>query len=233
MEWDSTNGSVVWGLSTNQASYHGHWILTERDNRNKNHDHSQTVDPVLFVHSAEDPDTDNTKWVALLHNQTQGELVSGKGGLDINASIGGGGDGTLRVSGLSSVAAVASSGGTGASSKGILSYHVVEEATGTAGSPNVLTADETGRVLTDEGQTDLVYHSLPAAAAGISYTAIVQAGKGHRLTAQAGDTIRIAASVSSSGGYTEATTTGNTITLVAVNATEWYATSTQGTWTLN
>jgi folate-dependent tRNA-U54 methylase TrmFO/GidA len=62
-------------------------------------------------------------------------------------------------------------------------------------------------------------------------TFIVQDGDGIRITAASGDTIRIAGTVTAAAGYVESTTIGNTVTLVAINATEWMATAVNGTWT--
>jgi hypothetical protein len=87
-------------------------------------------------------------------------------------------------------------------------------------------------VATNEGATSKVERTLPSAAAGYEYTFVVQDSDGIRIIAAAGDTIRVAGSVSSAGGYAENTTIGSTITLVAINATEWIATSVNGTWTL-
>lgn len=101
----------------------------------------------------------------------------------------------------------------------------VEANTAGSGTPNALTATESWKVLTNEGATAANYHTLPTAVAGYVFTFVVQDADGLRVTASTGDTIRIAATVSSSGGYCESTTIGDSITLVAINATEWVATS--------
>jgi len=46
--------------------------------------------------------------------------------------------------------------------------------------------------------------------------------------AAAGDTIRIAANVSAAAGRIDSTTIGDSVTLKAINATEWVATSVVG-----
>lgn len=100
-------------------------------------------------------------------------------------------------------------------------------------SPNILTAGEVGKVFTNEGATAKNYHTLPAARAGLGpYTFVVQDADGMRIVAGAGDTIRIAASESAAAGLIECTTIGNTVTLIAINATEWVAVSYVGTWTV-
>lgn len=106
----------------------------------------------------------------------------------------------------------------------------VEANTAGVGSPNVLTVAETEAVLTNEGSTAKNYHTLPTAAAGLSYTFIIQDSDGMRITAGASDTIRLAGSVSVAAGYIDSTTIGSAVTLVAINATEWMATGLVGTW---
>jgi len=101
-----------------------------------------------------------------------------------------------------------------------------------SGAPNVLTADESGKVFSNEGSAAKNYHTLPTARAGLTFTFIVQDVDGVRVVADSGDTIRIAASESAAAGYIECATIGNAVTLVAVNATEWIATSYVGTWTV-
>ena len=108
----------------------------------------------------------------------------------------------------------------------------VEAVTAGVGSPNILTAAESGKVLTNEGATALVYNTLPAAAAGLEFTGIVKDTDGLRFTAGAGDTIRLAGSVSVAAGYVEATAIGCAVRLKAINATEWIATCIVGSWTV-
>lgn len=108
---------------------------------------------------------------------------------------------------------------------------LVEINTAGSGAPNVLTSSESDKVLTNEGSTAQNYHTLPTAAAGLTFTFVVQDGDGIRIVANTGDTIRVAGTVSASAGYTESTTVGDVITLIAINATEWIAISYIGTWT--
>lgn len=49
--------------------------------RTKDYDHAIPTDFTLFGHSSVDPDTDNTQWWSLTHNQTDAVLGVGKGGL--------------------------------------------------------------------------------------------------------------------------------------------------------
>jgi hypothetical protein len=54
-----------------------------------------------------------------------------------------------------------------------------------------------------------------------------------RITAVGDETIRVAGSVSATGGYIQNATIGSAIRLVAVNTTEWIAVSYVGTWTID
>ncbi|MFA7278776.1 MAG: hypothetical protein WC100_01665 [Sterolibacterium sp.] len=83
---------------------------------------------------------------------------------------------------------------------------------------------------TNEGASGLSSFTLPTAVAGYSYTFYVQDADGVRVTAAAGDTIRIAASVSATAGRIDSVTVGSSVTIVSINATEWVATSSLGIW---
>lgn len=113
--------------------------------------------------------------------------------------------------------------------RGALVAQMAVEARTTATSP---AASDSRKAYTNEGATSQVAVTLPAAAAGLEYTFIVQDADGIQITAAAGDTIRQAGSVSSSGGTATSTTIGDTLTLLAINATEWIAIASHGTWTL-
>lgn len=107
----------------------------------------------------------------------------------------------------------------------------VEASTSGSGSPNVLVALESNKVLTNEGATAVNYHTLPTAVAGYVFTFVCQDADGIRITANTGDTIRVIDKVTAAAGYIESTTIGSCVTLVAINAVEWYATSIKGVWT--
>ena len=109
----------------------------------------------------------------------------------------------------------------------------VEAVTDGVGSPNVLASSERGKIVTNEGAGAKAYNTWPGASAGMTFTFVVQDADGLRVTAAAGDTIRIAASACPAAGYIESTTIGDAVTLVAINATEWIATSYVGTWTVS
>lgn len=110
---------------------------------------------------------------------------------------------------------------------------LVEANTAGSGSPNVLIAAESRKLLTNEGATAENYHLLPTAVAGLDFEFVCQDTDGIRVTANTGDTIRIVGSVSASAGYIKSTVVGSAIRLKALNATEWLAVSVQGTWTID
>jgi hypothetical protein len=83
------------------------------------------------------------------------------------------------------------------------------------------------------GATAQTVCTLPTAAANLKYTFIVGDTDGVRVTAASGDTIRIAGTVSGAAGYVENATIGSTLTLVAIDATQWIATAVNGTWTFS
>jgi len=114
-----------------------------------------------------------------------------------------------------------------------LSSVLVEANTAGSGAPNQLTAQEAGIFQTNEGCTAENYQTLPSAVQGLRHSFIVQDADGMRITANSGDTIRIGASVSAAAGFVRCATVGAWIELVAVNATEWFARTDNGTWTID
>jgi hypothetical protein len=116
---------------------------------------------------------------------------------------------------------------------GFAAAQTVEASTAVAAGPNVLTAAESGKTLTNEGVAAQNYHTLPTARAGLRFTFVVQDANGIRVVAAADDTIRIGASVSPAAGYVESTTVGDVITLLAINAVEWVAVNYVEAWTVS
>jgi hypothetical protein len=122
----------------------------------------------------------------------------------------------------------------GASGKcALLVARLVEANTAGSGSPNILAVAESRTLLTNEGATAENYHTLPTAAAGYEFIFYCQDTDGIRVVANTGDTIRLGASVSASAGFVRSVAAGSCVTLVAINATEWVATSIVGTWTVD
>jgi hypothetical protein len=105
--------------------------------------------------------------------------------------------------------------------------------TGGSAAPYAISADKSGVTFTNEGATEQAYFTLPTAVAGATAKFIVQDADGIRVTAAAGDTIRLAGNVSAAAGYIASTTIGSTVTLTAINATEWVADSLVGTWSID
>lgn len=58
-------------------------VLTAAANKAKDHDHAAPADPTLFIQSDTDPDTLNTEWLSLAHNQTNAIIETGKGDLHL------------------------------------------------------------------------------------------------------------------------------------------------------
>jgi hypothetical protein len=75
----------IFFTSDDGDNYSNHnFIFTSWNNIGKDHDHDTlSTNPTLFIHSATDPDSDNTEYLAFSHNATTGTLWSGKGTVDI------------------------------------------------------------------------------------------------------------------------------------------------------
>lgn len=117
-----------------------------------------------------------------------------------------------------------------ADSSGVRLNRNVEANTAGSGAPNVLTAAERFKILTNEGSGAQNFHTLPAAAAGLEFSFVVQDPDGIRITAAAADTIRLGGTVSIAAGFVESLIVGSAITLECINATEWVALGFPGTW---
>ena len=66
-------------------------ILTNNANVFADHDHAAQTDPTLYIHSDTNPDTDNTQWISLTHDKTNGVIGLGSGAYtfpDGNVGIG-------------------------------------------------------------------------------------------------------------------------------------------------
>jgi len=109
----------------------------------------------------------------------------------------------------------------------------VEENTAGSGSPNVLTAGESGKVLSNEGSAATNYHTLPTAVAGLTFTFVnADASDLMRIVAGASDKIVVGATATKAAGYIESTARWDKIVLVAVDEEYWVAISFYGTWTV-
>lgn len=98
-------------------------------------------------------------------------------------------------------------------------------------SATLYTAD-LGVTLSNAGATALVALTLPPAEAGRELSFYVADVDGLRVVAAAGDTIRIGASLSAVAGRIDSTTIGSAVRLKCIDATEWVALASSGTWTV-
>ena len=53
----------------------------------KDYDHAAQTNPTLFIHSATDPDSNNTQWLSLTHDQTNGVITAGTGSIGISPKL--------------------------------------------------------------------------------------------------------------------------------------------------
>lgn len=116
-------------------------------------------------------------------------------------------------------------------STGIGSLNAARTVAAEITSPETIADTDSRKVITNEGAVGAVTYNLPAAAAGLEVIFIVHTAQNMVVTAATGDTIRIAAGVSSAGGTVTNGTVGGVLHLVCLNATEWFAISSTGTWT--
>ena len=54
---------------------------------NKDYDHAAQSNPTVFVHSATNPDTNNTQWGSLAHDQTDFVIATGTGDVKVTSNI--------------------------------------------------------------------------------------------------------------------------------------------------
>jgi hypothetical protein len=77
---DEARDQLLLGLD---SSIGNQLVITAYGNIGKDHDHAAQADPTLFVHSATDPDSDNTEWVSMYHDQTNSNIESGSGNINL------------------------------------------------------------------------------------------------------------------------------------------------------
>lgn len=96
---------------------------------------------------------------------------------------------------------------------------------------HVVLSTENNGVFTNEGAAGLATFTLPAASAGLTYIFIVENINGVKVQAVGDDTINLAGmETSAAAGFIQSVIVGSTITLVAINATEWMTIALNGTW---
>jgi len=64
------------------------WVLTDYDNRDRDHDHPVQTHPTLFIHSSKNPNADNNQWVSLHHDGTGSFIESPTGHVNITGAAG-------------------------------------------------------------------------------------------------------------------------------------------------
>ena len=94
-----------------------------------------------------------------------------------------------------------------------------------------LTIAESGTVQTNAGAVGAAAWTLPGAAPGLEYIFVVMAAQQLRVTPAAGDVIYINAVGADAAEYWCADAIGESVHLIAVDATNWIAISHIGTWT--
>ena len=111
-----------------------------------------------------------------------------------------------------------------------LAYGSPVTAVTTTASP---ASTDSGTLYTNEGDGDGAEVTLPTAKTSPSliFKFYVQAAQTLTITAGADDTIRIGSSVTAAAGSITCATVGSSVTLECINATEWVATASVGTWT--
>jgi hypothetical protein len=73
---------------TGNTYANNNFIFSNYDNRNSDHDHDTlSANPTIFIHSQTDPDTVNTQWLSLTHDQTDGVIATGTGDLKITSIV--------------------------------------------------------------------------------------------------------------------------------------------------
>jgi hypothetical protein len=91
---------------------------------------------------------------------------------------------------------------------------------------------DVGNLFTTTGAGAEVPFTLPTAAADLHYGFYVQNSNGLKITAAAGDTIRLVDQVSKAAGYVSSTTVGGFVWLYCINDTEWVGEPPSGSWTV-
>jgi hypothetical protein len=99
-----------------------------------------------------------------------------------------------------------------------------------ADSVSVYSTDS-GKIFTNASALASQSWALPTAIAGLTYTFVVMAAQPLRVHPASGNAINIAGSQGADAEYWWADAVGESLTLVAVNNTDWIATAYTGTWT--
>ena len=81
---DTTYDQLLLGLTSNIGNQ---LVVTSIANIANDHDHVTQTNPTLYIHSATSPDSDNTQWLSLTHDQTDGYIAAGKGNIKLGNAL--------------------------------------------------------------------------------------------------------------------------------------------------
>jgi hypothetical protein len=95
---DTTRAQLVLGLGTALGSQ---LVIGANAWIGRDFDHAAPANPTLFIHSATDPDVNNTQWMSLAHDQTSAIITTGKGFLSLTGA--GGAGGTVNIGSTATV----------------------------------------------------------------------------------------------------------------------------------
>jgi hypothetical protein len=84
-EYDANAEQFLLGL-LGTAGSGNQFVIVNNTYRSRDFDHATQTNPTIFVHSATDPDTNNTQWLSLAHNQTDGVIDCGTGTLNLGGT---------------------------------------------------------------------------------------------------------------------------------------------------
>ena len=78
-----TYQQFVCSVGATAPAYSGNQLILGPVGATTDYDHVVPTNPTFFVHSVTNPNTDNTQWVSLNHDQTDGIVNTGVGGLKV------------------------------------------------------------------------------------------------------------------------------------------------------
>lgn len=94
-----------------------------------------------------------------------------------------------------------------------------------------IVTNDAGKTFTNQGSSGTIVLALPEASAGLAYSFVARSSNVIQVTASSGNIIQAGSGRSGAGGIIESTGQGDTLKLVAINSTEWYAVpGIVGTW---
>lgn len=107
---------------------------------------------------------------------------------------------------------------------------LVYTVTANSSGPVAVVPGSSNTIFTNEGASLNVNYNLPSPTLGLVYTFVVQNISGITISATNSSTIRIGSNITVANGSIASADTGSSITLVAINTSEWVAISINGTW---